>query len=100
MFESEWFPDKKLEVTVINDTENTIQKLNLQIRDRTTELEASQMFVKEQFYLIKKSSTEIDPNRNEIRNVWNFFNNKIKTFWKKTNQKLPQFKCLLKIRRI
>ena len=42
-------PDKELEVTINNDTENTIHKLNLQIQDITTELEAIKMFVKEQF---------------------------------------------------
>ena len=56
-------------MTIINDTENTIHKLILQIQDITTELKAIKMFVKEQFYLIKKSSTEIenqcDPQRNK-----------------------------------
>ena len=33
-------PNKELEVAIINDTENTIHKLNLQIRGTTTELEA------------------------------------------------------------
>ena len=51
VFKSEWFPDKELEVTIIIDTENTIHKLNLKIQHRTAELEAIQMFVKEQFYL-------------------------------------------------
>ena len=46
--------NKELELTIINDTENTIHKLNLQIQNITTELEAIKMFVKEQFYLIKK----------------------------------------------
>ena len=56
-------------MTLISDTENTIHKLILQIQDITTELKAIKMFVKEQFYLIKKSSTEIenqcDPQRNK-----------------------------------
>ena len=56
-------------MTIINDTENTIHKLILQIQDITTELKAIKMFVKEQFYLIKKSSTEIEnqcePQRNK-----------------------------------
>ena len=49
-------PNKGLEVTIISDTENTIQKLNLQIQNITTELEAIKMFVKERFYLIKNQS--------------------------------------------
>ena len=53
-------PDKELEVTINHDTENTLCKLNLQIQNITTELEAIKMFVKEQFYLIKKSIPEID----------------------------------------
>ena len=53
-------PDKELEVTINHDTENTLCKLNLQIQNITTELEAIKMFVKEQFYLIKKSKAEID----------------------------------------
>ena len=32
-----------------------MHKLNLQIQNITTELEAIKMFVKEQFYLIKKN---------------------------------------------
>ena len=56
-------------MTIINDTENTIHKLIPEIQDITTELKAIKMFVKEQFYLIKKSSTEIenqcDPQRNK-----------------------------------
>ena len=53
-------PTKELEVTIINDTEKTLHKLNLQIQHKTTKLEAIKMFVKEQFYLIKKSLTEIN----------------------------------------
>ena len=53
-------PDKELEVTINHDTENAIYKLNLQIQNITTQLEAIKMFVKEQFYLIKKSTAEID----------------------------------------
>ena len=49
-----------MEVTIISNTENTIHKLNLQFQDITNELEAIKMFVKKQFYLIKKSLTEID----------------------------------------
>ena len=56
-------------MTIINDTENTIHKLIPEIQDITTELKAIKMFVKEQFYLIKKSSTEIEnqcePQRNK-----------------------------------
>ena len=58
-------PDKELEVTINHDTENTLCKLNLQIQNITTELEAIKMFVKEQFYLIKKSITGID-NQSEL----------------------------------
>ena len=47
-------------MTINNNTENTIHKLNLQNQDITTELEAIKIFVKEQFYLIKKSITGID----------------------------------------
>ena len=53
-------PNKELEATIINHAESTILELNLQIQDITTELEAIKMFVKDQFYLIKKSLTEID----------------------------------------
>ena len=38
---------KKWEVSVISDTKNTIHKLNQQIQDITTELEAIKIFVKE-----------------------------------------------------
>ena len=38
-------PNNELEVPVISDTENIMQKLNLQIQDITTELEAIKMFV-------------------------------------------------------
>ena len=48
-------PNKELDVTIINDTENTIHKLNLQIQNITTKLEAIKMFVKKLFYLIKKN---------------------------------------------
>ena len=54
------YPDKELEVTINHDTENTICKLNQQMQNITTELEAIKMFVKEQFYIIKKSTAEID----------------------------------------
>ena len=46
-------------MTIINDTENTIHKLNLQIQDTTTELEAIKMFVKEQFYFIKNLKAKL-----------------------------------------
>ena len=73
-------PNKKLEMTIIKDTENTIHGLNLQISDITSELEAIKMFIKEQFYLIKKSLTEIDNQSQPQRNKeYLFFNNKIKT---------------------
>ena len=64
-------PNKELELTIINDTENTIHKLNLQIQNITTELEVIKIFVKEQFYLIKKTLTEliISPNRSKTRNL-------------------------------
>ena len=66
-------PNEELEVTVNNDTESTIYKLNLQISNITTELEAIKMFIREQFSLIKKSLTEIDnqsaTNCNETRNL-------------------------------
>ena len=56
-------------MTINHDTENTICKLNLQIQNITTELEAIKIFVKEQFYLIKKSTVEIhhqsEPQRNK-----------------------------------
>ena len=51
---------KKWEVCVISDTKNTIHKLNQQIQDITTELEAIKIFVKEKNYLTKQSLTEID----------------------------------------
>ena len=47
-------------MTINHDTENTIHKLSLQIQNIATEIEAIKIFVKEQFYLIKKSITEID----------------------------------------
>ena len=53
--------NKELEVTIINDTENTIQKLNLQIQDITIELETIKMFVKERFYLITKTDNQSEP---------------------------------------
>ena len=46
-------PNKKLEETIVNTTENTICKLNLQIQVIATEVEAIKIFVKEQFYLTK-----------------------------------------------
>ena len=56
-------------MAINHDTENTICKLNLQIQNITTELEAIKIFVKEQFYLIKKSTVEIhhqsEPQRNK-----------------------------------
>ena len=61
-------PNKELEVTIINDTENTVHKLNLQIHNITAELEAIKMFVREQSYLIKKSITEIDDQSEPQRN--------------------------------
>ena len=61
-------PNKELEVPIINDTKNTIHKLNLQIQNMTTELEAIKMFVKEQFDLMKKSLTKIDSQSEPQRN--------------------------------
>ena len=61
-------PDKELEVTINHGSENTIYKLNLQIQNITTELEAIKMFVKEQFYLIKKSTAETDHQSEPQRN--------------------------------
>ena len=56
-------------MAINHDTENTICKLNLQIQNITTELQAIKIFVKEQFYLIKKSTAEIhhqsEPQRNK-----------------------------------
>ena len=52
--------NKESEVTIMNDTENNIHELNLQTQNKTTEIKAIKMFVKKQFYLIKKSLTEID----------------------------------------
>ena len=52
--------DKELEVTINHDTENNIHKLSLQIQNIATEIEAIKIFVKKQFYLIKKSIAEID----------------------------------------
>ena len=46
-------PNKELEETIVNNTEDTIYKLNLQIQVIATELETIKMFVKEQFYLTK-----------------------------------------------
>ena len=60
-------------MTTINDTENTIDKLNIQIQNITTELQAIKMLVKEQFCLIKKSLTEIgnhsEPQQNKDENL-------------------------------
>ena len=61
-------PDKELEVTINHDTEKAIYKLNLQIQNITTQLEAIKMFVKEQFYLIKKSTAKIDHQSKPQRN--------------------------------
>ena len=87
-------------MTINHDTENTIYKLNLQIQNITTELEAIKMFVKGQLYLIKKSTDEIgqqsEPQRN--KEFIKLLQQQKKTLWKKTNQKLLQFKCSLKIR--
>ena len=55
-------------MAINDDTENTICKLNLQIQNITTELEAIKMFVKEQFYIIKKSTAEIDHQSEPQRN--------------------------------
>ena len=56
-------------MAINHDTENTICKLNLQIQNITTELQGIKIFVKEQFYLIKKSTAEIhhqsEPQRNK-----------------------------------
>ena len=60
--------DKELEVTINHDTGNTICKSNLQIQNITTGLEAIKMFVKEQFYLIKKSTAKIDHQSKPQRN--------------------------------
>ena len=79
-----------MEVTINHDTENTIYKLNLQIQNITTELEAIKMFVKGQLYLIKKSTDEIgqqsEPQRN--KEFIKLLQQQKKTLWKKTNQKL------------
>ena len=61
-------PDKELEVTINHDTEKAIYKLNLQIQNITTQLESIKMFVKEQFYLIKKSTAKIDHQSKPQRN--------------------------------
>ena len=45
-----------------------MHKLNLQIQNITTELEAIKMSVKEQFYLMKKSLTDIDNQSEPQRN--------------------------------
>ena len=77
-------------MTINHDTENTIYKLNLQIQNITTELEAIKMFVKGQLYLIKKSTDEIgqqsEPQRN--KEFIKLLQQQKKTLWKKTNQKL------------
>ena len=56
-------------MAINHDTENTICKLNLKIQNITTELQGIKIFVKEQFYLIKKSTAEIhhqsEPQRNK-----------------------------------
>ena len=57
-----------MEISIIIDTENTINKLNLQIQGITTELEAIKMFLKEQMYLTKTSLTEIDNESEPQRN--------------------------------
>ena len=83
-------PDKELEVTINHDTENAIYKLNLQIQNITTHLEAIKMFVKEQFYLIKKSTAKIDHQSKPQRNkeFIELLQQQKKTLWKKANQKL------------
>ena len=77
-------------MTINHDTENTIYKLNLQIQNITTELEAIKMFVKGQLYLMKKSTDEIgqqsEPQRN--KEFIKLLQQQKKTLWKKTNQKL------------
>ena len=40
-------PNKELEVTINNDTENTIHKLNVQIQDITTKLETIKVLIKQ-----------------------------------------------------
>ena len=79
-----------MEVAINDDTENTICKLNLQIQNITTELEAIKMFVKEQFYLIKKSTAKIDHQSKPQRNkeFIELLQQQKKTLWKKANQKL------------
>ena len=57
-----------MEISIIIDTENTINKLNLQIQGITTELEAIKMFLKEPMYLTKTSLTEIDNESEPQRN--------------------------------
>ena len=79
-------PNKELEATIINHTESTIHELNLQIQDITTELEAIKMFVKDQFYLIKKTLTEID-NQSEPQQNKECIENLIKTKLKPNGRK-------------
>ena len=55
-------------MTIANDTENTIHKLNVQIQDITTELEAIKLFVNEQFYLTRKYLTKINSESELQRN--------------------------------
>ena len=52
-----------MEVTIINDTENTIYKLNLPIQDITTVEEAIKMFVKAQF--LTEIDNQSEPQRNK-----------------------------------
>ena len=50
-----------------------------QVYDLITETEPIKMFIKEQLYVIKKSISDIQTNRNnKTKKLWNFFKNKIK----------------------
>ena len=66
-------PNKELEATVINDTENIMQILNLQIQDITTELEAIKMFVQKtilsnkilSILFLAETDNQSEPQRNK-----------------------------------
>ena len=50
-----------------------------QVYDLITETEPIKMFIKEQLYVIKKSISDIQTNRNnKTKKLYNFFKNKIK----------------------
>ena len=71
-----------------------------QVYDLTTQIEAIKMFMREQFYVIKKALPTLQTNRTNktIKKLQNFFRNEINFWQKKTNQNLQLLKCLLKVK--